>query len=722
MTNPQPMPRPRRSGAVVARPARAREASLAGGQPVLRSDADGVQQTKSILRMVSQDSAIVAGSRTSPLALLLQEHFATLHRLHGGHLARSELGFQQYLGAIENGFLATSNDRLIVDAQAGFFSEAELAGSQGVRWDVTSVTPRAGARLDPLPAPAELGCFDAAQVRAFAEGRMVDCFGAGFAETLCHTATPTIQSGPMQFIHSIAAFEPMGGPWQRGYTRAVQPISGDDFFASHVLSDPSMPVTLLAEAALQAVAFHMTACGFTLRRDGYRFEPVPGQSIELSSSGQVSPQARELVTEVFIEEVADGPTPTVVADVLISVDGVKALHCRHLGLRLVPDWPLSDGLPARDTDDRTEVGDAGPVAECDGVRFDRNSLLAWALGRPSAAFGPRFARFDDGRPFPRMAAPPFLFVSRVSQVDGPLGGMQSGSAATVHYDVGSEPFHASVTPDGRMPASLVIETALQACAWLGTYAGGPLSSDDDLSFRVTEAKICWFGYPPRAGSLTNRVVLKSAHRWQGTLLMRLTAESEADGSRLMSLEMACGLFPRQALTGPSDATVAVEHDHFTVEATANLAGLLDCLPQPPMRMIDCITGFAAAGGSAGLGQLSAVRRIGYDDWYFKAHFFRDPVQPGSLGVEAMLQSTWLLLLAGGHASPSQRVYPAAATNPVRLRFRGQVQPFHGSIRVETELTSLTPTPAGLVAVAKAALWAADTLVYECQDLALLVCP
>ena len=37
-----------------------------------------------------------------------------------------------------------------------------------------------------------------------------------------------------------------------------------------------MPGTLMFEGCLQAMAFYLAALGFTLDRDGWRFEPVPG--------------------------------------------------------------------------------------------------------------------------------------------------------------------------------------------------------------------------------------------------------------------------------------------------------------------------------------------------------------------------------------------------------------------------------------------------------------
>ena len=53
------------------------------------------------------------------------------------------------------------------------------------------------------------------------------------------------------------------------------------------------------------------------------------------------------------------------------------------------------------------------------------------------------------------------------------------------------------------------------------------------------------------------------------------------------------------------------------------------------------------GGEAGLGQIRATKEVDPAEWFFKAHFYQDPVQPGSLGIEAMLQALQALMLLQG---------------------------------------------------------------------------
>src|SRR5205823_2599601 len=101
--------------------------------------------------------------------------------------------------------------------QAGFFTDDELAKSQGILWSPEDVAPRGELQLDDPILATEKRRFSAVEVQAFAEGRVADCFGSAFAAAQCHTRTPGIPAGPMLLFQRIEEFDPRGGPWQRGY-------------------------------------------------------------------------------------------------------------------------------------------------------------------------------------------------------------------------------------------------------------------------------------------------------------------------------------------------------------------------------------------------------------------------------------------------------------------------------------------------------------------------
>ncbi|MFP7288230.1 beta-ketoacyl synthase N-terminal-like domain-containing protein [Shouchella clausii] len=234
--------------------------------------------------------------------------------------------------------------------QAGFFTDEELANSGGVLWDPAKAEARAGARLDPPEANCTHSRFTPGQVNSFAQGRPYECFGPGFERTASHTSSPSIQHGERLFFQEVTSFDPRGGPLGRGYLRAEATLNGTEwFFPCHFTNDPVMPGTLMLEGCVQAMSFYMAAMGFTLNKDGWRFEPVLDVPYRMVCRGQVTPTSRKLIYEVYVQEVVGGMTPTLFADVLFTVDGLKAFHCAGLGIRLVPDVPLetADVRPVR---------------------------------------------------------------------------------------------------------------------------------------------------------------------------------------------------------------------------------------------------------------------------------------------------------------------------------------------------------------------------------------
>ena len=54
-------------------------------------------------------------------------------------------------------------------------------------------------------------------------------------------------------------------------------------------------------------------------------------------------------------------------------------------------------------------------------------------------------------------------------------------------------------------------------------------------------------------------------------------------------------------------------------------------------MIDQVDALVLDGGPHGLGVARGSTEVDPDAWFFKAHFLDDPVWPGSLGLESLLQ-------------------------------------------------------------------------------------
>jgi 3-hydroxymyristoyl/3-hydroxydecanoyl-(acyl carrier protein) dehydratase/malonyl CoA-acyl carrier protein transacylase len=631
--------------------------------------------------------------------------------------------------------------------QAGFFTDAELAATAGVVWDPSRDIP-APSTVDSPVIPGARRAYDARAVRAFAEGRPVECFGPAWDATRAHVRTPRIGSGRMQLLHTVPEFDPAGGPWGRGYLRAEMPVSPDDwFFDGHFKNDPCMPGTLMFEGCLQAMSFYLAACGFTVANDAWRFEPVPGTPYPMRCRGQVTPESENLTYEVFVTELVAGPEPTVYADVLCTVDGVKAFHAKRVGLRLVPDWPLDqwrtlgpvteqetgEAVPVHTLGGLVDYQDDKPIATADGVRFDYESLLACAWGRPTQAFGELYQRFDGHRRVARLPGPPYHFMSRVTATEGPLGGMQIGSAVTVEYDVPDRTWYFEQNAEGTMPLSVLMEVALQPCGWLASYVGCAVEIDRDLLFRNLDGTGTITGtVTPETKVVRTQTRLRDISRNGTMIIVSFDVECFADDVSIFQLGTVFGFFPPEAFVDQPGLPSTVEEQAAlaaptgpTVDLTtrpAKYCGGALRLPGPMLLMLDRITGYDPAGGKAGLGRLTAEKDVDAGEWFFKAHFFQDPVQPGSLGIEALYQLLqWYLLERGaGDGMAAPRFEILTGKRPLVWKYRGQVVPAHQVIGSELEITGYGEDDEGRYALAKAWLWVDGKRIYSSVDLGVRV--
>jgi 3-hydroxymyristoyl/3-hydroxydecanoyl-(acyl carrier protein) dehydratase len=141
------------------------------------------------------------------------------------------------------------------------------------------------------------------------------------------------------------------------------------------------------------------------------------------------------------------------------------------------------------------------------------------------------------------------------------------------------------------------------------------------------------------------------------------------------------------------------------------------LPSAALRMIDRIVIFDPRGGHEGLGYLLAVKDVDPAAWFFTAHFHQDPVCPGSLGIESLLQ---VLRFAARQRWPERAAthMPVIASGrPHTWRYRGQIRPASRKIEVEAVIRAVDNAP-------EPAIWADGYLkvdglcIYKMQDFGL----
>lgn len=609
------------------------------------------------------------------------------------------------------------------DAQAGFFNAAELADALGVLWtpEEAAATLDPAARVDEPAVVCTKTSFDAAAVTAFSQGRTLDCFGPGYEWTETHTRTPKIQSGPQLFIDEITTFDPTGGPWGRGFMRCETAIGNDDwFFDGHFKNDPCMPGNFMVEACIEAMSFYLTALGYTTKHDGWRFQPLPEQPFELKCRGEINPQANHVAYELYVEEVWHGPHPTIICDVLGYVDGKAAFHAHRIGVELTPDWPLTSRPEIYES-----VHEPVPVAtDSNGFPFDWKAMISCAWGRPSDAFGSMYEMFDGTRRSPRLPGAPYHFISRITKIDGDLDVCEAGMEIECEYDIPSDAWYFDENGVETMPYAVLLEAALQPCGWVASAVGSATEADDDLLFRNLDGTATMHGELTRtAGTLTTKVKLTSVSRAGGMIIEGFDVECFLGDRLVYTMTTVFGFFPPEAFEdqvglpileantarleqpGNHSVDLTARPDHFCT-GPAHLA-------EPMLLMLDRATHCEGAG-QAGLGIVRGEKDVNISEWFFKAHFFQDPVQPGSLGIEALLQLLQFYMLdtdmAAGLTNP--HFEPIRTDAPMSWKYRGQVTPKNRLITSTMEITEVGNDEHGPFVVGTGSLWCDGLRIYE----------
>jgi len=602
---------------------------------------------------------------------------------------------------------------------AGFFTPEEVARSGGIVPGEDERRPAEGHRppdWQDLVPMAEERCDEAALERLRA-GDAGGCFGEPFAGI---TLPPGLRlpGGRMHLIDRVLGIEPHGGRYGLGLIRAEADIHPDDWFLTcHFVDDRVMPGTLMYECCAHALRVLVQRMGWLGEDEGLRYAPLTGVRAVLKCRGPVTPATRRVVYEVHLRELGYGPEPYVVADADMVADGRHIVRFQGMSLQL--KGATRESLARFWAGRRTG---AGPAAAPAAPLVTRARLEAFACGRPSEAFGPPYAPFDAGRFIARLPSPPYLCVDRILSTANAPWALAPSGWTEAELDVPPEAWHLAAERTGLVPYCVLLEAALQPCGWLAAWMGSALKSGKPLHFRNLGGKAVQRRQAPAGiGTLRTRVRLTRFSEVQDMLVQHFDFEVHGRSGLIYEGSTYFGFFTPEALArqeglrpDPADPPPWVQDGRSVSIALPDLPpftpadpgrapgeGLL--LPTRALRMLDHAE-IIEAGGRAALGRLRAVKRVDPGEWFFKAHFFQDPVWPGSLGLEAFLQ---LVKAAALHLRPERlrthRFAPALGREH-RWSYRGQVLPTSREVTVVADITERVDSPeatvlaAGLLAV------------------------
>jgi 3-hydroxymyristoyl/3-hydroxydecanoyl-(acyl carrier protein) dehydratase/1-acyl-sn-glycerol-3-phosphate acyltransferase len=312
--------------------------------------------------------------------------------------------------------------------------------------------------------------------------------------------------------------------------------------------------------------------------------------------------------------------------------------------------------------------------------------------------------------------------------------MRVGSTVDCEYDVRPDDWYFDGSGARAMPFSVLLEAALQPCGWLASYVGSALTFDTDVAFRNLDGTGRVLAELPQAVStLRTRASITNISRAAGMLIESFEVTCLAGEVPVFELKTVFGFFPEAALanqkglpwpeaeadvlTAPSEESVALG------ERPERYFGSGPRLASSRLLMLDRVTGVWTDGGAAGRGRFRAEIDVDPGAWFFKAHFFQDPVQPGSLGVEAMLQLLRFAMIRLGLCDgpfAGGRFEPVATGAPVSWKYRGQVSPQNRIVTVLLDVVGSAEDEEGRLATADASLFVDGKRIYEAKGLAMRI--
>jgi 3-hydroxymyristoyl/3-hydroxydecanoyl-(acyl carrier protein) dehydratase len=574
------------------------------------------------------------------------------------------------------------------DGCAGFFSEAELTAGKGIVRGALDLRPRSGS----LPAdwqelaPMAPAAYTAAALDLLRAGDLAAAFGPHFAQVRLPSPL-TIPGGAMRLVHRVMELQPKGGRYQLGFIRAEANIQPDDWFlTSHFVDDRVMPGTLMYECCLQTLRIFLLRLGWVADSSLGAWQPVPGVASTLCCRGQVLETTRVVSYEVTVRELGYRPEPYALADALMYADGKPIVEITNMSVRLSG----SDlaGLCKLWSGKEGKVGAASSPPK--PAIYGKERILAYSNGKPSEAFGDRYRIFDTDRMIARLPGPPFQFLDRITDLKGQPWQMVAGAMCQAQYDIPADAWYFRADRQPRMPFSVLLEAALQPCGWLAAYVGSALTNSVDISFRNLGGNgLQHRPLTPQSGTITTNATLTKVATSGGMIIQEFDFSVADDLGHLYQGKTMFGFFEKGALlnqVGIRDAAL------YRPNAEEVGRGISLPYPESPpfpskkLRMIDRIELFVPDGGPAGLGYLAGVKEVDPDEWFFKAHFFQDPVTPGSLGLESFLQLVKFAAVKrwGWHEG---EILAAAQNHRHRWLYRGQVVPSNKEVTVVAWITA-----------------------------------
>jgi 3-hydroxymyristoyl/3-hydroxydecanoyl-(acyl carrier protein) dehydratase len=354
--------------------------------------------------------------------------------------------------------------------------------------------------------------------------------------------------------------------------------------------------------------------------------------------------------------------------------------------------------------------------------FTLEDLNEFAIGSVIKCLGQEYSVYK-GRRSLRIPNGDLLLMSRILSIRGRKGELDLSSSIAGEYDVPADAWYFEGQPSGHLPYSICIEVALQPCGVLSAYLGTPLrNSEIDYSFRNLDGEAIFHRQVDARGkTIRARAELLKTIFYDLTIIQHFSFELECDGEVFFEGKSSFGYFSAEAMAsqnGLDGRKIVLPWLKDTGKVKGGIAiegaALETALPCRKLRLLDRVI-INLTAGDYQEGYAYACRRNNSKDWFYACHFHEDPVMPGSLGIEAIIQAMRVFCQ---QLSSKKAAIDLVTEQKMNWSYRGQVLQYHQQMQLEIHFHKIQQHGKTKLFSGDASLWADDSRIYEVKNMVL----
>jgi PfaB family protein len=624
---------------------------------------------------------------------------------------------------------------------AGFFSDEQLQQGKGVIYSEKELAEKNKIKkhyFEPLLI-CQKTSFDKSDLLSLTKGNITTCFGEHYWQD---NLNPSLRLPPKDILmlDNVTSIEPAGGAWGLGLIIAEKNLEPQDwYFPCHFKNDQVMAGSLMAEGCGQLLQLYLLYLGLQISTTDARFQAIPGLRQVVRCRGQVTPMSGKLIYRMEITEIGLTPKPYAKSNVEIILNGKIIVHFQDLGLQLSEKKPTN----VNPIHTQTNLPKFSQQSLQKPALLNESQVQEFCTGSVSKCFGAEYEIYDEGDvKTSRMPNTHLNFVNRVLSVQGTRHQLTKGSSIITEYDVPLKPWYYRQNSSPNVPYSVLMEIALQPCGFLSAYLGTTLLyPHESLFFRNLDGK----GHlvkniDIRGKTITNTSQLISSSNVQGSIIQSFDFQMVCDGEVFYQGDATFGHFSQKALSNQigldkgKDIRPWYEKENIkqlpeikidlkTVDSRAKYYQIKP--HQPNYRLanhqLDLLheVMIIESGGKSDQGYIYATKNVNPNDWFFKCHFYLDPVMPGSLGVESIIQAMQVYALELGLGKYLKSPQFTSLTDHTTVwKYRGQIPHGQTEMYLEIHITKIEVTEEKVIIVGDASLWKPGLRIYEIKDVAI----